>query len=124
MGPEQHGGPGRTRDSGVGRTRLGPAPTQSPLPAMQPSCSPQEEDPETYLLALLRWVQRGDTSGVREREAVDRRRARAGQTWKLLEFPTVLQQETVCRTAAFQSTAWHFLGWRHLVPFDTDNLDT
>ena len=26
----------------------------------------REEDPETCLLALLRWVQRGDTSGVRE----------------------------------------------------------
>ena len=49
----------------------------------------REEDPETCLLALLRWVQRGDTSGVREgtplgseREAVDRRQARAGQTWR------------------------------------------
>ena len=55
-------------------------PTQGPLPAMQPSFGYLlgQEDPETRLLALLRWVQGGDTSGVREGGSGQE----AGQTWR------------------------------------------
>ena len=67
-------------------------PTQGPLPAMQPSFGYLlgQEDPETRLLALLRWVQGGDTSGVREGGSGQE----AGQGRPDLEkcrFPTVLQ---------------------------------
>lgn len=90
-------GPDNTEDQGGPETvELGEPgwvqpPTQGPLASDAAKLLLlREEDPETCLLALLRWVQRGDTSGVREGGSGQE----AGQGRPDLEkhrFPTVLQ---------------------------------
>lgn len=120
--------PNSTEDRGGPETvELGEPGWVSPQPRSLQQCdsffSSREEDPETCLLACQVWgAERGHLWGQRGRQWTGGRPEQTKTTEAQVPYKSCMRKLFAEQHASV--AAWHFLGWRHLVPFDTDNLDT